>query len=405
MWSDPASRSRILIGALAVLLLVVEHVNGRAEMNDFRVYYGAAESLRAGAPLYGVSHGLDSGVFKYAPVMALLFIPFTWLPYGVAAGLHFLLIAAAFSGALLRADRLVRTHLLDGRPVAHLPLLLTLLVTVVHLHRELHLGNVNVMLLWLLLVALDALLRGRDRKAGVLIGLAVLAKPHFIVLVPWLLLHRRWRTVAFSGMAAAILLVLPAIKLGSDANVALHWTWLGEMARHNAFPIHTGGEGYEAVNTIYSFLWRAVLQHTGAPAGTTVVTGTLALIAGGVAALMLANQRSTRSVEARSTFEFLLLVALVPSITLTDTEHFLLALPLVNWLVHHLVPRADPRWMALAAVPVLFAFGGNWADALGSFSDTMVHYGVLGIGNLGLLALGTWLYLCRRSNAKAATPS
>ncbi|MBK6831833.1 MAG: hypothetical protein IPG92_14330 [Flavobacteriales bacterium] len=98
--------------------------------------------------------------------------------------------------------------------------------------------------------------------------------------------------------------------------------------------------------------------------------------------------------------EYFLLLALVPSITLTDTNHFLFSMPLVMLLAHHLAPRTDPKWLVVLAVPVLLAYGGNWADALGGLSDRMVHYGVLGIANLGLIVLGVFLLL-RRSNLSA----
>ncbi|MGV3638238.1 MAG: hypothetical protein ACO1NQ_11415, partial [Flavobacteriales bacterium] len=62
----------IVFAAIALLLFVVEHINGRFWLNDLRVYYGAGEALLNGEPLYGVAHGLDSGVFKYAPILAMV---------------------------------------------------------------------------------------------------------------------------------------------------------------------------------------------------------------------------------------------------------------------------------------------------------------------------------------------
>lgn len=401
-WSSPVQRFVIIFGVLALLLFVVEHANGRGWMHDFRVYWGAANALISGEALYGVSHGLDSGVFKYAPAFALFFVPLALLPYPIAAAIHFAAIAAAFLWATLAMDRLLRIRLLNERHVSFAVLLLGGLVAVVHLHRELHLGNINMLLLALLLLAIDRMLKGRAVIAGVLFGLAILAKPHFVVLLPLLLLRQRWTELGLVVMTIGVGLLLPTFFLGASENWALHTAWLDQMARHNATLIYLGGDAFESVNTAYSFVHRAFLQHLGATGSAMEAYILLALIALAYGTFVLYNIRQERVRETNTpsafTIELLLLIALVPSITLTDTEHFLLSMPLVLWVLHHLMPRATPRWLALAAAPVLFAYGGNWEDALGPVSDRYIQYGVLGIGNIGLLLLSVYLFLHGRSN-------
>ncbi|MEO8588900.1 MAG: glycosyltransferase family 87 protein, partial [Flavobacteriales bacterium] len=265
------------------------------------------------------------------------------------------------------------------------------LVVVVHLHRELHLGNVNVMLLWVLLFALDRLLAGKHSLGGALIGLAILTKPHFVVLLPLLLLRREFKATGIALLTVLMGIAVPALFLGVSSSIALHQEWLGEMARHNASLIYRGSDNYNAVNTVYSFLHRLVLKYFIATPSSLETYVLLAIIACAFGLLVLWKLRRG---DAKSfVFEYLLLVALVPSITLTDTEHFLLALPLVAYVMHHLAPKADPRWLALVAAPILFGYGGNWEDALGPTSDWMIHHGVLGMANVGLLVLSVFLFL------------
>ncbi|HPF89649.1 MAG TPA: glycosyltransferase family 87 protein [Flavobacteriales bacterium] len=387
-------RFQLAFGLIALLIFVVEHINGRFWLNDFRVYYGAGASLLHGEPLYGVAHGLGTGIFKYAPLLAMVYALFALLPYSIAASIQYVLITLAFLDGIRRIDRLVRERLLHGKVPAYLPLFLIALAVVVHLHRELHLGNINMMLLWLLIVAVEQLDRGRFDRGGLLLGAAILAKPHFLVLLPLLVLHGQWRSLRSSALALLIGVLLPALFLGWQANLAVHVEWLGEMARHNAALIYTGGDDHRAVNTIYSFLHRAVLDRfLGAPSSgeAYVILGFIILAFG---AFVLMNRLRKRT--DAFLFEFLLLVGLVPSITLTDTEHFLFAMPLVAYLIHRLVPKADPRWLAFVAVPLLLGYGGNFEDALGSFSDVLVRYGALGIGSFGILLLTTCVW--SRSN-------
>ncbi|HRF79589.1 MAG TPA: glycosyltransferase 87 family protein, partial [Flavobacteriales bacterium] len=223
---------------------------------------------------------------------------------------------------------------------------------------------------------------------------AILAKPHFVVLLPLLVLHGRWKSLVAALGTFAVGVLLPSFILGWSVNIQVHAAWLGEMSKHNAALIYTGDDDYRAVNTIYSFVHRAVLKYVVPSPSGMEAYALLALIAVAFAVFVGWNKR--RGTTNAFTFEYLLLVALVPSITLTDTEHFLLALPFVAYVIHRLVPKAEPRWLALIAVPLLFLYGGNFEDALGPFSDVLIHHGVLGIGSFGLIVLST--YLWSRSN-------
>lgn len=391
-WHRYPGRFTIVFGVLLLALFVIEHINGRFWLNDFRVYYGAGEALLKGDPLYGVAHGLDSGVFKYAPALALFYALFAFLPYSIAASIQFGLIAIAFIDGSIRIDRLVREKLFQQRVAGYLPLFLTALVCVVHLHRELHLGNINMLLLWVLVIALERLLDGRDHAGAVLIGIAILAKPHFVVLLPLLLLFGKYRGLLVSTVVVLLGLLLPALFLGFATNLEVHKSWFAAMAEHNSALIYTGGEDYRSVNTIYSFLHRAVLKYFMDPSSVEAYTilGGIAVVFG--AFLLWLKSRATL-VASLFAMGYFMVLALVPSITLTDTEHFLLSMPLVAYLVHHLVPSALPRWLPWLGVPVLFAYGGNWEDALGPFAAHLIHYGVLGIGNALLLLICAVLYI------------
>lgn len=408
-WSKPGQRFVIVFGLLAVLLFVVEQANGRGWMNDFRVYWGAANALLHGETVYGVPFGLGTGFFKYAPVIALIFVPFAVLPYSIAAALHFVAIAASFLWATLAMDRLLRGYLLGGKAISFWLLFLSALVAVVHLHRELHLGNINMLLLALLLFATERSLKGQAIQAGMLFGLAMLAKPHFVVLLPLFLLRKRWLELGLAALTLGVGLLLPAILLGLRNNWALHKAWTTEMAKHNASLIHLGGDEMNAVNTLYSFVHRGVLQHFGASGSSTEAYLLLGMVALLFAAFVLSNlhkeKREKADPQGAFLMELLLLIALVPSITLTDTEHFLFAMPLVVWVMHHLLPRSVPPWLPLLAIPTLLAYGGNWEDALGPLSGMYVRAGVLGAANIALLLLSVWLFSRRRSNLRAAAVS
>lgn len=395
-WSRYPGRFSIIILLASAVFLLLEAINGRLWLNDFRVYYDSGNALLNAEPVYGVAHGLSSGFFKYAPVLAMACVPLALLPYPLAAGIQFALIVLAFVGSMVRADDLLRRHVLPGRSGSYAVLFLTTLLVGANLHRELHLGNINILLLWLMLLGAERMLASQDRIAGVLFGLAILAKPHFVVLLPWLLL--RWRPQAILGVAISLVtgLLLPMPFLGWDGFITLNRDWLAAMASHNASLIYQGGDAYNAVDTAYSGVFRLLVHVLPGLGERAVVIGVLALTAIAFGTLVMLNRHREGRVGASSrnlVLEFFLLLALVPSLTLTDSNHFLFAMPLILTVVLHLLSGSVPRWFVIAAVPVLLLHGGNWADALGPLSDRMVHYGVLGLANLALIALGFALLL------------
>lgn len=398
----PATTRFIWTASILLLAIVaLDLINGRLWMSDFRVYWEASGHFLRGEAPYGEAFGLDSGLYKYSPFTLLLFVPWALLPYGLASVLFALVIAAGMVFGIVRAERIVRDRSLrssfkQGVLWAALP------VVIVHLHRELHLGNVNMILLVVLLLAGEGLMTEKRWRAGALLGLAILVKPHFVVLLPLLVLHGRWREMLFTSGVIAAGTLLPALFVGWNTNTGLHADWLRAMAAHNASPFYTGVGPKMATDTIYSVLWR--LSGGAMPATRLSAAVVLALVAASVLAFDRWNaRRHTGDPVGRHRdllFTFLLLIALVPGITPTDTEHFLLAMPLVIFLLHHLFVAPRPVWLLPVSIIILLGYGGNWQDLWGPWSGVLADHGVLGAANLLLIVLCGWLYA---RGARAAT--
>ena len=79
----------ILIVCLSFLF--AEAINHRLWLSDFEVYYKAAYRLINAENLY--RHSEDGHyIFKYSPVSALIFIPFTLFSFGVAKIIYWLFL-------------------------------------------------------------------------------------------------------------------------------------------------------------------------------------------------------------------------------------------------------------------------------------------------------------------------
>ena len=92
------------------------------------------------------------------------------------------------------------------------------------------------------------------------------------------------------------------------------------------------------------------------------------------------------------TLAFFGLIAFIPNITVTDSEHFLFCLPLVCFIIC-LFPKL-PSWLKIVSIAALCAYGCNWHDLWGNrVSGALEGAGVLGIGNLAIILLSFGLYL------------
>ena len=193
--------------AVAVLALLAALVVASAlpAGYDFRAYWLAGQRLLTGAPLYpgpGTILGLPDE-FRYLPLVAVLFVPFALMPYGVALGIWTALqvaVAAAVGFALI-----------GPLPPGWRPWAAAGYVFFLGLVLEVTLGNVNLITLALVLAAWR--LRSRVVPTGILLMAAVGLKFLPLTLLLFYVAAGRWRPV-LAGMAiGAVALGLSALAL------------------------------------------------------------------------------------------------------------------------------------------------------------------------------------------------
>lgn len=196
---------------------------GEMADSDFYSYYQAALVVRHGgnpfAPVAAWISGYHPGsiliasYYVYAPLFALLVVPFTLLPFQVAFTLWGLcnlgfLLGAAF--ALLRAT--------DVRPSLTGILLVSTAISLMTTVRiEYYWGQADILLLFLVCAGVWAHVARHSTAAGMLLGLACVIKPPLLVLVPFLLWKRELRLAAITTGAFLAMLLVPFAWLGGVA--------------------------------------------------------------------------------------------------------------------------------------------------------------------------------------------
>jgi len=203
----------VALAVLAALAVAALHKAG----NDVQVFRRAGERFWAGAPLYPPGDGFYS--LRYAPGVAALFTPIGWLSPHAAR----MAWAAITVLVLLAVERLLaRRH--PGRTWAPLAAMLLLAMPVAH---EIQYGQVNAILLLLVLLGFEAEDRGREGWAGASLAFPVAAKVSPILLGLDFLAHRRWRAVLGMAIGGAAVILLPALRYGLAGALHQHLAWIG----------------------------------------------------------------------------------------------------------------------------------------------------------------------------------
>ncbi len=154
-----------------------------------------------------------------------------------------------------------------------------------------------------------------------------------------MVLRKRFIAISSCIMGIVFGLWIPSLYIGFNANVQLLAQWKEIMLRHNISPVN-------GQDTIYSWLYRITGSSITEASQGIFVLSVLVFIALLVLILNIYNKRreteisDTNGLEIKhSVFEYLVLIALIPNLTVTDSEHFLFSVPLIAWIINFLFIR------------------------------------------------------------------
>jgi len=228
--SEQTTGRRFLLLIVAILIVIIAGdtvgVLRMTNNHDFAVYYRAAERLRSGQDIYAELGAfrtfIESGQstkdedtpwpFSTPPFHALLTVPLTLLPYSWAAMIWTGLCLAAMAVAcwlLLRSQ-----HWLTLSGLAVTLLLLDQFQPAVVAVR---LGQIDMVIFLLLVLAFIWLKAGAETKAGLALGMAIGIKVFAGFLVLYLLWKRRRQAALVALTSGVVFLIGSFVMVGSQA--------------------------------------------------------------------------------------------------------------------------------------------------------------------------------------------
>ena len=372
---------------LFVVIFLVEKINGRFWLNDFKVFFMAAQALLNNEQVYGVAFGLSTGFYKYSPFTLLLFAPFTFINYEAASIIYFFLVALCTVATIILLEHMFRKYLFVNNKNSFLILFSILLCVFNHLVRELHLGNTNMILLLLLSLSLYLTLESKPIPAGVLFAIAVLVKPYFIICLLPFLLHKKKKTIFSFAISLVLFVASSFIIIGFSKSAVLYSEWISAMKEHSSY--------LTSNHTIFSLL-DYYFGFSIPPSYGIIVLGLTGILSLGYFWIVDSRQNvKTNSMSSQNRLliiHFFLLIAIVPNLLVTDTEHFLFSLPLISILVLQLAGEKN-YFLITLFILLIIMYGGNSSDIFGKhLAGKFEELGLLGISNLIIITAIIYLF-------------
>ena len=379
----------IFSASILIAIFIVENINHRFWLNDFKVYYGAVQAFIDRTPVYNTLYSLGSGFYKYSPFTILLVLPVCLLPYKIAAIIQYCLLSVSIISVFLVCGYIINKYLFPGRIKKQSLLLSIAFICVInHLVRELHLGNINVILLLLLCLSLLFNLQSKYILSGILLAIVIITKPFFALLLLPLLLRTNYKTVFSFSISILLFVLAPALLIGLTANIRLHAEWVQTLLSHNS--------SFPSNNTIESLV--KIYINSDIPS----IFQFFIMIAACIGYLIFFfNNRSEEKKEPRNVdlkyrnfiIEWFALIAMMPSLFRTDTQHFLLALPFIMILMVY-VSLSKKYLLIIFFINLVLMYGGNSSDMIGkNMSVRFNDAGILGMSNLVIIFSVIFIYI------------
>lgn len=212
-----------LIGSLALFALpLVPELLGWGKHQDYPLWFAVGQRMLHGGPLQQLT---DAGMdFLYTPFAGLLLAIPAYFGKTALVALLSLITLLSWWTSIVLSNRLSG----DSEPVQPWIAGLPVLATLPFVYDHFHIGQPNLLLLALMLIGFLLLRRQRGWLAGLPFATAAAIKVFPILILPYLVWRRYWRTAA---SMTALLVVLLVLVPGTIRGYQRNWSELGGWVR------------------------------------------------------------------------------------------------------------------------------------------------------------------------------
>lgn len=341
-------RPLIIILILLILLSVLASLfifRIESSMVDFEVNYTAGKRLKWGETLYRVED--EHFMFKYPPPAAILYVPLSYLPIGIAKAIWFFLVILSSVAIVLLSRHLFP----ENRRPAKWTLLIPVLVLTRYFFREIELGQINALITAILLIMTIVLIRSEKKQSrilevagGILWGIAVVLKPYAVVFFPYFILRKKV-IPAISGMLwICIALAIPIYYYGWNGNKVVLYEWITSLSQST--PRLTATQDNISIFALFA-KWTD-------NAAWAVYPALFSIFVLGLFILLAINKRSKQN--SPTALESSLILMCIPLVSPLGWDYTLLmALPGLMIIICHFFSLPElARWILAINLSVIF---------------------------------------------------
>jgi hypothetical protein len=387
----------ILFSAITLLIVfIAQNMNHRFWLSDFSVYFYATQAFLNRGAVYGVGLGEFGGNYKYSPVLLLVFAPSVLFSFSVSSVLHYIVICISAIATVIVLQKILEKVFPEiSRGNANLNMGIVLVLVLNHILRELHLGNVNIILLFFCTQAFWYALNSRGIPSGILLGISLLFKPYLLVLALPFAFHKKYRTLLAALGTIVFPVLLMAIFFGFDRIYLLHKQWVNAMLVHSIQ--QTSHQSISALLQYYfSFPTTLFIQFF-----MLVCFILFGLVVFYFFKSKQGNEDYQLNRNSYLVFLFFSVLAFIPNLLNTDIGHFVFTLPLVALSFRFLLYQKKSAFLAIFGLLILL-YGSNSPELFGSgLSNKIDHMGTIGLANLALILLAAYLFYWQLYKSKA----
>lgn len=260
MWFRRLERRERILAIILGVLLVASFgqyllISGE-DRSAFNRWREQVRGLAGGEDVY------ERYEYPNPPIMGLILYPISLLPRFSVGGAIFDLGALTWyllkvAMAALSILWVVRCVSADGPPFPFWGFVLTLALSLAPILGDLQHGNVNILILFLVIYTVHELGRGNGVRAGLGLALAITCKVTPALFLPYLLWRRAWKPLAATAVGLVLFFVaVPAVFLGFAHTLALTSSWFDTMIVPFAMrgEVTTGAKNQSVPGLVYRML-------------------------------------------------------------------------------------------------------------------------------------------------------
>ncbi|MAZ94030.1 MAG: hypothetical protein CMF58_06370 [Lentimicrobiaceae bacterium] len=368
----------LFIVLFSLAALTAEKINSRLYMSDYKVYHRTAKRIVNKENIYSVKQD-GHYVFKYSTTSGIYFIPISFIPLKYAKYIYWLALTILLCIGVNVLYKLIDNKYKIGANKNSI-IILSIIAVIAHIFRELHLGQVNMLLLVMYITLIYFLQQKSKILFALMLSISVFLKPFGLIFFPYLLIKKEYKIILTSLIFIFILALLPLLFYPNWHDFSnLYFDWINELkvelnkkqalladGNHTVFSVFARYTPLKfiIVNQIIEKVYQALVL---------IIIG---------AGLFIEFRKKNHNSDI--VYQMILLISIIPLLAFTTYNLFIFELPIILYLIYFFKDLNITQKIMVVIGCILI--GGNIHEITGSaLRDYLIGISVYTFGTISLI--------------------